>query len=88
MNTTLDNESRQLDWTPLLPANRVRITNAVRVGQLSGKPTQPNPNPHDCPDSAVQVRTLRENGEIRYIEVQCGCGRVIRLRCEYETSSP
>jgi hypothetical protein len=85
MSTLTDKLDRSPSPNPLLPATRVRIQDAVRVGQAG-----PPANSHhsaDCPNAAVQVRTIQENGEIRFIEVRCSCGQVIRLRCEYDSGS-
>ncbi|MDW8223541.1 MAG: hypothetical protein RMJ82_11375 [Gemmatales bacterium] len=72
----------------LLPATRVRIQDSVRVGHSATSSHDPQSVENGQELCEVQIRTLPENGEIRYIEVQCSCGRLIRLRCEYQSDSP
>jgi len=77
MNTPADGLENQLHPPPLLPGQRVRVEKAVLVG--------PGHN-HDGPGrDTLQIRTHREQGEIRCIEIVCSCGRTIRLRCVYES---
>lgn len=84
MSTTLPAENQHALVTPLLPGARVRVQDVVRVGQNGPAVTKRNPDQHSHSQGPVQIRTLRENGEIRYIEIECTCGQVIRLCCQYE----
>ncbi|MCS7166653.1 MAG: hypothetical protein RMI91_13110 [Gemmatales bacterium] len=68
----------------ILPGTCVRIQDRVRVGQATLRSGEGSPSNGQHQACEVQVRTVQESGEIRYIEVQCSCGRTIRLRCEYE----
>lgn len=32
----------------------------------------------------VTINVIRENNQVQFIEVQCGCGSISRIECEYE----
>jgi len=49
------------------------------------EPTEPQPT-HDARDPVVRV--IREDGRIRSIEIDCTCGRPLRIECEYEPEPP
>jgi hypothetical protein len=76
MNSLSDGHDHRLCAPPVVPAQRVRIEKAVRVGNAEQQQTDG--------DQSVQIRVQREQGEIRGIEIVCSCGRTIRLRCIYE----
>jgi hypothetical protein len=50
-------------------------------GAPSAPPIQPPPAP--CTRSEVKVELQRENGFIKQIRIECKCGEVIELDCEY-----
>jgi hypothetical protein len=76
MNSLSDGRDHRLCAPPVVPAQRVRIEKAVRVGNAEQQQTDG--------DESVQIRVQREQGDIRGIEIVCSCGRTIRLRCIYE----
>jgi len=32
----------------------------------------------------VSLNVVRENGQVKFIEVQCECGKITRIVCDYE----
>jgi hypothetical protein len=60
---------------PIVAGSRVVVSGeAVRIGPP--KPDTPEPG-----EPSVQL--VREDGVVRAIDVTCGCGARIRIRCEY-----
>jgi hypothetical protein len=65
--------------TPTEPASlvistRIRMANeAVRVGAPTVHPTHGEP----------KIQLVREEGVVRAIDITCGCGEKIRVRCDY-----
>lgn len=86
MSATLEKDKDSATMACLLPGTRVRIQDAIRVGNAS-RSESGRESLDGQKHAAVQVHTIPENGTIRYIEIRCGCGQVIRLRCEYEAAS-
>jgi len=58
----------------VVTADRVKVSaEAVRIGAPR----------HDAAHGEPKVQLIREDGVIRAIDVTCGCGERIRIRCEY-----
>lgn len=58
----------------VVTAARVRVTeDPVRVGAPLVQLAHGEP----------KVQLIREDGAVRAIEVTCGCGEKIRIRCDY-----
>lgn len=71
MTTTSGGES---GVASVVTAARVRVTeNPVRVGAPLVQLAHGEP----------KVQLIREDGAVRAIEVTCGCGEKIRIRCDY-----
>lgn len=70
----MDIEKHEPSVVSVVTAACVRVTeSSVRVGAPVGQPTHGEP----------KVQLIREDGAVRAIEVTCGCGEKIRIRCDY-----
>ena len=69
--------SRLHDGSAVLSAQKIRVADHPFV--VSGRQ-------HSAHQPVVTVR--REGDVIREIQIQCGCGEVIVLDCEYGLNSP
>ena len=57
----------------VVSGTRIRVClDPVRVGA-------PNAPPHGEP----KVQLVREDGVVRAVDITCGCGEKIRIRCDY-----
>jgi hypothetical protein len=69
MMPTTENES-----APVVTSARIRVADThVRVGA---------PIAHQ-PHGEPKIQLIREDGIVRAIDVICGCGERIRVRCDY-----
>lgn len=58
-----------------------RVIKAGSVAVLELPAVKPEPPPAQKP--APHVRLIKEGDVVKSIEIQCGCGEIIRLDCEY-----
>jgi len=64
----------------VLKANRVRLEEPLRLSiDGAGMPGRAG----SCPSGAPRVRVAQSNPEFAILEVTCGCGKVIHVRCDY-----
>jgi hypothetical protein len=76
MNHQQTVNARESGPTPIVTSERIRVgRDTVRIGA----PLESHRETHGEP----RVVLVREEGVIRAIDVICGCGERIRVRCDY-----
>jgi hypothetical protein len=58
----------------VVPSDMVRVTG--EIARIAG--------PHHASTHDPSIELIRRGDEIQAIEVQCSCGKRIRLRCVYQ----
>ena len=57
----------------------------IKNAQAESMVSQPIPNGESNTAAAQsRIRVIRDGQVISMIEVQCGCGKVSRIKCQYE----
>ena len=69
--------------TPALGENRSERNDTPLQPIVPGN-LRPSDTASTEPEREPTVRVIREDGRIRSIEIDCSCGRPIRIECEYE----
>ena len=64
---------------PLIAKERFSIseTSSISIGP-GAKETIHNPG------DTVSINVVRDGNDVKFIEVQCECGKITRIVCEYE----
>lgn len=79
------------EFTPIFPALKGKVTAGTEFLHRSqfaplstpgGDPANPS-SPTQQPHRAVSIETKRDGDRISQIRVQCRCGELIEIECEY-----
>ena len=62
----------------IIPAQFVRVKDASKLAAPA-----PRPLPQHAQHREAKITLVKDGETVRAIEVQCSCGAVIRLDCEY-----
>jgi hypothetical protein len=58
----------------IIPAERVRVHDAHKAHTMAGADRRPK---------EPKITLIKDGDTVRCIEVECTCGEIIRLDCEY-----
>ncbi|HOK96102.1 MAG TPA: hypothetical protein PK052_00090 [Anaerohalosphaeraceae bacterium] len=69
-------------------ASIVKANDVIVEGRFCLNINQPGPESESSHRSVLpQVRLLEKNTDYAVIEITCGCGSKIRLRCDYDATT-
>jgi hypothetical protein len=68
----------------ILKGNNIEISGRVQLNGVAPQPAKTT-RPAAAPSTSAQVNIIENTPDFALIEVTCGCGQKIQIKCDYIT---